>query len=88
VLVEGLAASTKAKNAVGGLLSAVSLAALGRQADAARALDEWAAAQKDPRVAAWGRQIFGGQPADWPTDAPSTEEHRAVTAWRQSAARQ
>jgi hypothetical protein len=29
-----------------------------------------------------GHRLFEGQPADWPADAPSNEEHRAVTAWR------
>ena len=87
VLVERLAADTKARNTVGGLLSAVALATLGSQPDAVRALDEWAALQADPRIAAWGRRIFEGQPAGWPAGAPSNEEHRAVTAWRQSRSR-
>jgi hypothetical protein len=82
-LFKRLAASPKARGAVGGLLSAAALAGLGRQADAVRAFDEWAARQTDPRVAGWGRRIFEGQPAVWPAGAPSNEEHRAVTAWRQ-----
>jgi tetratricopeptide (TPR) repeat protein len=82
VLFERLAASPKARGAVGGLLSASALAGLGRQADAVRAFDEWAALQADPRITAWGRHIFEGQPAAWPASAPSNEEHRAVNAWR------
>jgi hypothetical protein len=82
LLFERLAAAPKARNAVGGLLSAASLAVLGRRADAVRALDEWAALQTDPRIAAWGRLIFESQPAVWPAGASSNEEHRAVTAWR------
>jgi hypothetical protein len=83
VLFERLAASRKARGTVGGLLSAAALAGLGRQADAVRAFDEWAAVQTDPRIAAWGRRVFEGQPAAWPVGAPSNEEHRAVTAWPQ-----
>jgi tetratricopeptide (TPR) repeat protein len=83
VLLERLAASPKARGAVGGLLSAASLASLGRPADAARAFDAWAALQPDPRIVSWGRRIFDGQPAAWPADVPSNEEHRAVTAWQQ-----
>jgi hypothetical protein len=82
VLFESLAASPKARGTVGGLLSAASLAGLGRQADAVRAFDEWAALQTDARSVSWGRRIFEGQPAVWPAGAPSNEEHRAVTAWR------
>ena len=82
-LLERLATASKARGAVGGLLSATALAGLGRQADAGRAFDEWAALQADPRITAWGRRIFEGQPASWPAGAPSNEEHRAVTAWRQ-----
>jgi len=81
VLFERLAAAPKARGAVGGLLSAASLAVLGRRADALRAFDEWAALQTDPRVSAWGRRVCEGQPADWPADVPSNEEHRTVTAW-------
>jgi predicted Zn-dependent protease len=81
VLFERLAASRKPRAAVGGLLSAASLAVLGRRADALRAFDEWAALQTDPRVSAWGRRVCEGQPADWPADVPSNEEHRTVTAW-------
>jgi tetratricopeptide (TPR) repeat protein len=83
VLFERLAASAKARGAVGGLLSAASLSVLGRRDDAARALDEWAALQTDPRIGAWGRRVFEGQPAIWPADALSNEEQRAVTAWHQ-----
>jgi hypothetical protein len=83
VLLERLAASPKGRGAVGGLLSASSLASLGRQSDAARAFDEWAALQPDPRIVSWGRRILAGQPAAWPAGAPSNEEQRAVTAWRQ-----
>jgi tetratricopeptide (TPR) repeat protein len=83
VLFEHLAASPKARGAVGGMLSAASLASLGRKAEAARAFAEWAALQTDPRIVSWGRRIFEGQPAAWPADVPSNEEHRAVTAWRQ-----
>jgi hypothetical protein len=83
VLLERLAASPKARGAVGGLVSASALAGLGRQADAVRAFDEWAAMQTDPRIAEWGRRILAGQPAVWPADVPSNEEHRAVTAWQQ-----
>jgi hypothetical protein len=83
VLFERLAASPKARGAVGGLLSAAALTGLGRQADAVRAFDEWAALQTDPRVTAWGRRIFEGQPAGWPEGMPSNEEHRALTAWQQ-----
>jgi hypothetical protein len=83
VLFERLAASPKARGAVGGLLSAASLSVLGRRDDAARALDEWAPLQTDPRIGAWGRRIFEGQPPIWPADARSNEEQRAVTAWHQ-----
>jgi hypothetical protein len=48
-----------------------------------RAFDEWAALQADPRITAWGRRIFEGQPDVWPAGVPSNEEHRAVTAWQQ-----
>ncbi len=81
VLLERLAASPQVRGAVGGLLSASALAGLGRQADAARAFEEWAALQADPRIVSWGRRIFESQPAVWPAGAPSNEEHRAVTAW-------
>jgi hypothetical protein len=83
VLLDRLATAPKAHSAVGGLLSAVSLAVLGRRADAVQALGEWEASQTDPRIAAWGHRIFEGQPAVWPARAPSNEEHRAVTAWHQ-----
>jgi tetratricopeptide (TPR) repeat protein len=83
LLFERLATAPKSRNAVGGLLSAAALAALGRRDDAARTLDEWAALQTDPRIGAWGRRIFEGQPAIWPADALSNEEQRAVTAWHQ-----
>ena len=83
VLFESLAASPKARGTIGGLLSAASLARLGRRADAMRAFDEWAALQTDPRIAAWGRRVFEGQPAAWPAGVPSNEEHRTVTAWQQ-----
>ena len=83
VLFERVAASPKARGAAGGLLSAVSLAGLGRQADAVRAFDEWAALQADPRITAWGRRVFEGQPAAWPAGVPSNEEHRTVAAWQQ-----
>ena len=83
VLFERLAATPKARGAVGGLLSAAALAGLARRADGVRAFDEWAALQADPRITTWGRRIFEGQPAAWPAGAPSNEEHRAVTAWQQ-----
>jgi tetratricopeptide (TPR) repeat protein len=82
-LFERLATAPKARGAVGGLLSAAALTGLGRRADAARAFDQWAALQADPRMADWGRRVFEGQPAVWPAGAPSSEEHRAVTAWQQ-----
>jgi hypothetical protein len=82
VLFERLASAPKDRGAVGGLLSAVSLAGLGRRADAVRAFDEWAALQTDSSIAAWGRRIFEGQPSAWPAGTPSNEEHRAVNAWR------
>jgi tetratricopeptide (TPR) repeat protein len=80
-LLERLAAAPGAPDAVGRLLAATALAALGRRADAERVLREWAVLQADPRVADWGRSVFAGQPAPWPTGAPANEEHRAVTAW-------
>ena len=80
-LLERVATAPKSGDAVGRLLGALAFAALGRPAEATRALDTWASAQTDPRVAEWGRRVFAGQPAAWPADIRSTEEHRAVAAW-------
>ena len=80
-LLERIAASPKDRQAVGGLLAAASLASLGRQPEAVRAFDAWAGLQTDVRVATWGRAVLEDRPAEWPADAASNEEHRAVSAW-------
>ncbi len=56
IVLERLAAGGSRPGA-GRLLSAVALSRLGRMSDAARVLDAWAAATRDPAAVAWGRAV-------------------------------
>jgi tetratricopeptide (TPR) repeat protein len=80
-VLEHLASAPGGDGRVGVLLTALAAQALGRAADAERALSAWCAGQADARVVAWGRRVFAGEPTEWPADVPATEEHRAVDAW-------
>ena len=79
IVLERLAAGGSRPGA-GRLLSAVALSRLGRMSDAARVLDAWAAATRDPAAVAWGRAVFAAQRPSALQPGSATIEQRVIGA--------
>jgi tetratricopeptide (TPR) repeat protein len=81
IVIARLSGPGAARPGLGRLLPALAAAAAGRAEEAARLAAEWAAGERNPQVAEWGRRIATGEKAEFPAAVVPTDEQRVLLAW-------